>query len=169
MYDISATFWTWEMSKDLKNHIAELELVETTDPDNEKPVYRRPGFDGIATFGELDNKLGEALRRCRQEEGLSRAEIARLVGLSEQVYGRYERNSSKMTVSRLIHLSEVLGASPLSMLFSTAPHLWGKTEVEAESRFRIMKLLEDLPAETMASVTTLLETIAVLQAKANKT
>jgi transcriptional regulator with XRE-family HTH domain len=157
------------MTKDLKEHIAELELVQTTDPDNEKPVYRRPGFDGIATFGELDDKLGEALRRCRQKQGLSRADIAILVGLSEQVYGRYERNSSKMTVSRLIHLSEVLGVSPLSMLFSTAPHLWGKSEVEAERRFRIMKLLEDLPAETMASVTTLLETVAVLQAKVDET
>jgi transcriptional regulator with XRE-family HTH domain len=158
-----------EMSKDLRNHIASLELVQTTDPDNEKPVYRKRGFDGIATFGELDDKLGEALRRCRKKEGLSRADVAILVGLSEQVYGRYERNSSKMTVSRLIHLSEVLGASPLSMLFSTAPHLWGKTEIEAESRFRIMELLEDLPAETMASITTLLETVAVLQANADKT
>ena len=161
-------FGSWEMGKDLKDHITELELVQTTDPDNEKPVYRRRGFDGIATFGELDNKLGEALRRCRQKEGLSRADVAKLVGLSEQVYGRYERNSSKMTVSRLIHLCEILGTSPLSMLFSTAPHLWGKTEIEAESRLRIMKLLEDLPAETMASVTTLLETVAVLQTKANK-
>ncbi|MBB3237005.1 helix-turn-helix domain-containing protein [Phyllobacterium endophyticum] len=157
------------MSKVLKEHIAELGLVQTTDPDNEKPVYRRPGFDGIATFGELDDRLGEALRSCRQKQGLSRADIAILVGLSEQVYGRYERNSSKMTVSRLIHLSEVLGASPLSMLFTTAPHLWGKSEMEAESRFRIMKLLEDLPAETMASVTTLLETVAILQAKAGET
>jgi len=94
-----------------------------------------------------------------------RAELSTLVGLSEQVYGRYERSSSKMTVSRLIHLSEVLGVSPLTMLFAAAPHLWGDDQQEAESRFRMMKLLEDLPAETLASVVTLLETVAVLQAK----
>lgn len=155
----------WMMAEDLDNHIAELELVKTTDPDNEKPVYRRQGFDGISTFDELDNKLGEELRRCRQKKGLSRADMATLVGLSEQVYGRYERNSSKMTVSRLIHLSEVLGISPLAMLYPTAPQLWGKTEMEAEARIRIMGLLENLPSDTMESVVKLLETVHVLQEK----
>ena len=153
------------MNKSLDSHIAERRLVRTVDPDNQKPVYRHEGLSGIATFDELDARLGDALRACRQDKGLSRAELSTLVGLSEQVYGRYERSSSKMTVSRLIHLSEVLGVSPLTMLFAAAPHLWGDDQQEAESRFRMMKLLEDLPAETLASVVTLLETVAVLQAK----
>lgn len=153
------------MNKRLDSHIARRRLVRTVDPDNQKPVYRHEGLSGIATFDELDARLGDALRRCRQDKGLSRAELSTLLGLSEQVYGRYERSSSKMTVSRLIHLSEVLGVSPLAMLFAAAPHLWGDNEQEAESRFRMMRLLEDLPAETMASVVTLLETVAVLQAK----
>ena len=151
------------MSKNLDDHIAELGLVKTNDPENEKPVYRREGFDGISTFEELDAKLGEQLRACRQDNDLSRGGMATLVGLSEQVYGRYERSSSKMQVSRLIHLSEILGVSPLGMLFATAPHLWGKDEKEAETRFRMMKLIEELPAETMASIVTLLEAVSVLQ------
>ncbi|WP_341487110.1 helix-turn-helix domain-containing protein [Pararhizobium sp. A13] len=151
------------MTTKLESHIADLGLVKTSDPENEKPVYRREGFDGISAFAELDNKVGEALRNCRQAKNLSRAELATLVGLSEQVYGRYERNSSKMHVSRLIHLSEVLGVSPLTMLFSAAPHLWGATEKEADTRFRMMKLLEDLPNDTMSSIVTLLETVSVLQ------
>lgn len=153
------------MNKSLDSHISERQLVRTIDPDNEKPVYRHEGWSGIATFDELDARLGNALRSCRRDKGLSRAELSTLVGLSEQVYGRYERSSSKMTVSRLIHLSEVLGVSPLTMLFTAAPHLWGDDQQEAESRFRMMKLIEDLPAETMASVVSLLETVAVLQAK----
>ncbi|WEZ85962.1 helix-turn-helix transcriptional regulator (plasmid) [Rhizobium sp. 32-5/1] len=151
------------MTTKLDGHIAELGLVKTSDPENEKPVYRREGFDGIVTFEGLDTKVGEALRNCRQQRDLSRAELATLVGLSEQVYGRYERNSSKMHVSRMIHLSEVLGVSPLTMLYSAAPHLWGATDKEAETRFRMMKMLEDLPSETMSSIVTLLETVAVLQ------
>lgn len=153
------------MNNSLDSHISKRRLVRTIDPDNEKPVYRHDGWSGIATFDELDARLGDALRSCRQDKELSRAELSTLVGLSEQVYGRYERSSSKMTVSRLIHLSEVLGVSPLTMLFAAAPHLWGDDQQEAESRFRMMKLIEDLPAETMASVVTLLETVAVLQAK----
>ncbi|KJF70260.1 helix-turn-helix domain-containing protein [Agrobacterium arsenijevicii] len=151
------------MSKNLESHIEELGLVKTADPENEKPVYRREGLDGISTFEELDSKLGDELRKCRQAKDLSRADLATLVGLSEQVYGRYERSSSKMQVSRLIHLSEILGVSPLGMLFAAAPHLWGQTADEADTRYRIMKLLEDLPAETMASLVTLLETVSVLQ------
>ncbi|URK89452.1 helix-turn-helix domain-containing protein (plasmid) [Rhizobium sp. RCAM05350] len=157
------------MTTKLESHIAELGLVKTSDPENEKPVYRRESFGDISTFEDLDTKVGEALRNCRQDKNLSRAELATLVGLSEQVYGRYERNSSKMHVSRLIHLSEVLGVSPLTMLFSAAPHLWGATEKEADTRFRMMKLLEDLPFDTMSSIVTLLETVAVLQNKTTKT
>jgi transcriptional regulator with XRE-family HTH domain len=152
------------MSKKLESHIEELGLVKIADPENEKPVYRREGLDGISTFEELDSKLGAELRRCRQAKDLNRADLATLVGLSEQVYGRYERSSSKMQVSRLIHLSEILGVSPLGLLFSTAPHLWGKTREEADTRFRMMKLLEELPPETMSSIVKLLETVAVLQA-----
>lgn len=151
------------MSKNLDSHIEELGLLQTADPENEKPVYRRQGFDGISTFEELDTKLGEELRKCRQAIDLSRADLATLVGLSEQVYGRYERSSSKMQVSRLIHLSEILGVSPLGLLFAAAPHLWGKTRDEADTRFRMMKLLEELPPETMSSIVKLLETVAVLQ------
>ncbi|WP_421405579.1 helix-turn-helix domain-containing protein [Agrobacterium fabrum] len=153
----------WNMSKNLESHIEELGLLKTADPENEKPVYRREGFGGVSTFEELDAKLGEQLRKCRQSIGLSRADLATLVGLSEQVYGRYERSSSKMQVSRLIHLSEILGMSPLGLLFATAPHLWGQTPEEADIRFRMMKLLEELPSETMSSIVKLLETVAVLQ------
>lgn len=154
----------WNMSKNLESHINELGLLKTVDPENEKPVYRREGFGGIPTFEELDTKLGEELRKCRQLEDLSRADLATLVGLSEQVYGRYERSSSKMQVSRLIHLSEILGVSPLGLLFAAAPHLWGKTPEEADTRFRMVKLLEELPPETMSSIVKLLETVSVLQA-----
>ena len=156
------------MSKNLESHIEELGLLKTVDPENEKPVYRREGFGGISTFEDLDTKLGEELRKCRQEKDLSRADLATLVGLSEQVYGRYERSSSKMQVSRLIHLSEILGVSPLGLLFATAPHLWGKTSDEADTRFRMMKLLEELPPETMSSIVKLLETVAVLQATSDE-
>jgi transcriptional regulator with XRE-family HTH domain len=151
------------MMTELESQIAKLGLVKTTDPENEKPVYRREGFDKIATFEELDSKVGEALRKCRQHKKLSRAELSTLVGLSEQVYGRYERNASKMHVSRLIHLSEVLGTSPLGMLYTAAPHLWGATKDEADLRFRMMELLEDLPIETMKSVAALVEKLSDLQ------
>jgi transcriptional regulator with XRE-family HTH domain len=157
------------MNENLEEHIAHLHLIKTTDPENEKPVYRREGFDGISTFEELDAKLGEELRELRHKKNLTRADVGILVGLSEQVYGRYERSASRMQVSRLVHLSEILGVSPINMLYATAPHLWGKSREEADNKFRIMKLIEDLPPETMGSIVTLLEAVAVLQDNAGST
>jgi transcriptional regulator with XRE-family HTH domain len=150
------------MATELEKHIAALGLVQTEDPENEKPLYRRTGFEEMSTFEELDLKVGHALRDCRREKGLSRADVATLVGLSEQVYGRYERNASKLHVSRLIHLSEVLSASPLDMLYAAAPHLWGASKEEAEMRFRMMQQLEDLPPDTIKSIAALLEKLSDL-------
>ena len=79
-------------------------LVETTDPEHDdKPLFRRPGFDGIRTFGEMDEIIAAFLKQIREEHGLPRAEFAPLVGLSVPVYGRCERAFSRMTVTRMIH------------------------------------------------------------------
>lgn len=150
------------MVTNLDNYISKTELVQTTDPENEKPLYRRSGFDGISDFSELDTKVGIALRQVRTNKKLSRAELAALVGLTEQVYGRYERNSSKMHVSRLLHLSEVLDISPVELLAPAAPHLWGDTQEEADARCRLIGLIEDLPIETIKSMLTLVETLSAL-------
>ena len=102
-------------------------MVETTDPEeDDKPLYRRPGFDGIRSFDERDEIIAAFLKQIREDQGISRAELAPLVGLSVPVYGRYERAFSRMTVTRIIHLGELLGFTPMDMLFEAAPHLWGR-------------------------------------------
>ncbi|MFT2215645.1 hypothetical protein ACLJYM_28175 [Rhizobium giardinii] len=63
---------------------------------------------------------------------LPRAKLSRLLGLSEQVYVRYEKHVSRLTVGRLIHLCEVLGAAPEEIIAPAAIHLWGETETKAD-------------------------------------
>lgn len=152
-----------KMTNSLEEYIARRGLLKSTDPENEKPVYRRQGYAGIDAFAELDRKVGEAVRRGRKSRNLSRAELSVLVGLSEQVYGRYERNASKMHVSRLIHLCEMLGASPLAMLYAAAPHLWGETAKESAMRFRMMNVIENLSLETIEPVAAVLEKLTELE------
>ena len=53
--------------------------------------------------------------------------MARYFGLSTQVFGRYEKAISKLHVTRLVHLSEVLGFHPMELVYAAAPHLFGKT------------------------------------------
>jgi transcriptional regulator with XRE-family HTH domain len=152
-----------KMTNSLGEYIARRGLLKSIDPENEKPVYRRRGFAGIDEFAELDRKIGEAVRKGRKSKNLSRAELSILVGLSEQVYGRYERNASKMHVSRLIHVCEMLGMSPLTMLYAAAPHLWGETDRESALRFRMINIIETLSLETIEPVAAVLEKLAELE------
>lgn len=142
---------------DLSSYMNARDLVETTDPELERPVYRKTGFDGIQTSQQMDERISAFLKKTREDKGLSRAELAQLLGLSVSVYGRYERSESRMTVPRLIHLSELMGFMPMDMIFETAPHLWGRTLEEAEDRRTLTKLIEQLPHDTMRDLIGLLK------------
>jgi len=135
------------MATKIEKHIEAARLVEARDPEMGNPVHRRAGFEGIVELGEMDYRIGEALRRAREKRGLTRPELAPLLGLTTQVYGRYERGEAKMHVSRLVHLSELLDFAPLDLVYAAAPHLWGASNEEAEIRFRLMKHVENLPLE----------------------
>lgn len=119
-------------------------LVPTSDPDFEKEVFRRPGFEGIKSIDELDERISAFLKTARERKGLKQADVAPLCGLSAQVYGRYERNKSKMTVTRMIVLSEILGFELPEMLHEVAPHLWGETKEAAANRAELFVRMASL-------------------------
>ncbi|YCI06354.1 helix-turn-helix domain-containing protein (plasmid) [Ensifer sp. D2-11] len=132
-------------------------LVEVADPEFDRPVFRQPGFDGTLTAKEMDEKISAWLKKTREAKGISRADLAHLLGLSVSVYGRYERGSeARMSIPRLIHLCEIMGFMPLDMISDAAPHLWGKTPEEAEDRMTLMRLIERLPPDTMRDLIRLL-------------
>ncbi|MFC3221352.1 helix-turn-helix domain-containing protein [Tianweitania populi] len=132
-------------------------LVETTDDEVDKPLHRRPGYQGIVSFGEMDEKLAAFIRNKRETQGLTRAEFAAIVGLSTPVYGRYERAFSRITVTRMIHLCELLGFMPIDMIFEAAPHLYGRTHEEAEDHRKLSQLIRNLPHETIRDLIGLLK------------
>jgi hypothetical protein len=99
-------------------------LVETIDPEIDKPVSRRPGFEGIKTLGEIDESIAQFIRKAREDKDLTRAELAPLPGLSMQVYGRCERAFSKMQVTRMIHLCESSGSCRRKCC-SALPRIYG--------------------------------------------
>ncbi|MBP2238728.1 transcriptional regulator with XRE-family HTH domain [Sinorhizobium kostiense] len=142
---------------DAKSLIRARGLVETADPEFPRPAFRQPGFDGILTAKEMDEKISAWLKHTREAKGISRADAAHLLGLSVTVYGRYERSEGRMTVPRLIHLCEIMGFMPLDLIFDAAPHLWGKTPEEAEERRTLTRLIELLPADTMRDLIRLLK------------
>jgi transcriptional regulator with XRE-family HTH domain len=135
------------MTAKTDDYIKRRGLIETSDPEIDNPIFRLEGHEGTPALGDMDNRIGEALRVARERQGLTRPDLSPLLGLTTQVYGRYERGEAKLHVTRLVHLCEILGFSPLELIFAAAPHLWGDAQEEAETRYRLMRHIEQLPLE----------------------
>ncbi|ARO32545.1 helix-turn-helix domain-containing protein (plasmid) [Rhizobium etli] len=143
----------------LKQWINELGLKQVDDPGIDKPVYRKP-FDGrIALSAELEKLISISLREARDKRRLPRSKLAPLLGISEQVYGRYETRVSRLTVSRLIHVCEVLDATPEEIIAPAAPHLWGETETKAMLLLATIVKLRSFDEEILQDVFSLLSRI----------
>ncbi|ACM39350.1 conserved hypothetical protein (plasmid) [Allorhizobium ampelinum S4] len=141
-------------------------LVRSLDPEIEKPHYRMAiSANGgqVPSMGEMERKLSAFLRKMREQAGLTRAEFAPLLGLSVPVYSRYERAFSKIHVTRLLHVCELLGLSPVEMLYEAAPHLWGSTDEEAEDRFRLVALVLKLPHRTTRDLMRMVEHLGQME------
>ena len=138
--------------KDVRAYIEKHGLVETTDDEIEKPFYRKPGFDGIRSFAELEQIFSQLIREKRDNHNLNRAQAAMMVGLHEQIFARYERAFSKLTVTRLIHLAEILEFWPIELIYAAAPHLFGDTKEEARDKKELVLRILDMPASTTHSL-----------------
>lgn len=150
------------MTSKLEKYIEDNDLVSTADPEIDKPIYRGGSFE-TPEFSELDQRLADGLRAARDKTGLTHADVAPLLGLHPIVYGRYERSETKMHVSRLIHLSELLNFSPIDLIMAAAPYRWGKTPAEAESRRRLIKVVQSLPVDAVDSMLTMIDAMAKLR------
>lgn len=146
------------VTEDLASYRSSRGLVSTADPEVDKAIYRKPGFGGeITSLGHMEELISAFLKKTREAQGLSRADVAPMLGLSIPVYGRYERAFSKMTVTRMIHLCEILGFMPIDMIFEAAPHLWGRTSEEAEDCLTLARILRRLPNGTTRDLIRLLQ------------
>ena len=128
-------------AEEAEDYRAKRGLVETNEPDFERPLWRKPGFEGVVSLDDMDKALSEFLAATRRNAGLTRDQLAELLGISGQVYGRYERADSKLNVTRLVHLSEILGFEPIEMIYAAAPYLFGQTPNQAQNRIALMRLM----------------------------
>lgn len=120
-------------------------------------MYRLPPPDGRITLSAaLEERISASIREARERRNLSRSKLAPLLGLSEAVYARYEGSVSRLTVSRLIHLCEVRGASPEELLSPAAPHLWGENQSKVDLLLACINKLRAFADETLQDVFSLL-------------
>lgn len=143
--------------KDVEKYIDEQGLVQTSDDESEKPIYRKPGFEGIRSFGEMEEIFSRFIREHRDTKRLNRAQVGMMVGLHETIFARYERAFSKLQATRLIHLCEILDCSPIEMIHAAAPHFFGESRKEADDKLKLILRILDMPASTASSLLSMIE------------
>ncbi|TNM65297.1 helix-turn-helix domain-containing protein [Aliirhizobium smilacinae] len=148
------------MDSKLQKHVEEKSLVEVFDPVSGKAVFRRPGYEGIIALNELEERIGDALRQAREGNELIHADVAKLLGLHPQVYGRYERGESRLTVTRLIQLSELLEFSPLDVILAAAPHKFGSSKETSAQRCELIRTIEALPDDIIKALLSVINAMA---------
>lgn len=77
-------------------------LIETREAGFDRPVFRRPGFDGLVNFDRMEWYSAQ-IRARRERGGLTRETLALMLRLSTQTW-RYEVAFSNMHLTPLIHL-----------------------------------------------------------------
>lgn len=143
--------------KDVQKYIEEQGLVETTDEESDKPIYRKPGFEAVRSFGEMEQIFSQFIREHRDAKRLNRAQMGVMVGLHDTVFARYERAFSKLQATRLIHLCEILDCSPVEMIHAAAPHFFGESRKEADDKLKLILRILDMPASTASSLLSMIE------------
>ena len=97
--------------------------------------------------------IGERARSARERLGLNQAEVAERVGISNEVYGRFERGLIAPRLSTLLRLCSVLRVEPNDLLLEEAePAPAGKESMPAQLR-KLTAILEDADATTISRVT----------------
>jgi transcriptional regulator with XRE-family HTH domain len=69
--------------------------------------------------GQADAQLGVRIRVARTEAGLSQEELATRIGISCQQLQKYEVAANRVTVARLIDISDALGLDVTRLLSDT--------------------------------------------------
>ena len=95
---------------------------------------------------EIDTEIGRRVRRARLSKGLTQQGLAEKIGISFQQVQKYENGSNRVSSSRLLGISGVLGV-PITYFFDEL----GSGDVLIEENdlpdrvMRIARLLNRLP------------------------
>lgn len=147
--------------KDVQTYIDRHGLVETDDSEVDKPIYRKPGFNGIRSLLEMEEEISRYLRERRDAQNLNREQVGMMVGLHHEIYARHERAGAKLRVTRLLHLAELLDFSPIEAIYAAAPQFFGETEQEAEVKLKLILRMLDLPASTAQHLLMMIEELSL--------
>jgi len=59
----------------------------------------------------MKEEVGKRLKECRAAAGLSQRDVAKLLGVAQPIYQRFEKGVFECDYSQLVALSEIFGVS----------------------------------------------------------
>jgi transcriptional regulator with XRE-family HTH domain len=84
----------------------------------------------------IDVLVGQNIRICRLQKGLSQGELGRRIGVTFQQVQKYEKGANRVGASRLTQIADVL-AVPIPTLFDGAPTV-SQTQASPEQSPRFL-------------------------------
>jgi len=115
----------------------------------------------------VDVLVGQNIRICRLQKGLSQTELGERIGVTFQQIQKYEKGANRVGASRLTQIAGVLGVG-LPTLFEGTPTA-GQAVPEASARallthphsLRLLQAFDRIPSDSMRNaVLQMIESIA---------
>src|SRR5438105_2549305 len=105
-------------------------------------IYMTPFLEGVEDVAKrsplpIDVLVGQNIRICRLQKGLSQGELGRRIGVTFQQVQKYEKGANRVGASRLTQIADVLGV-PIPTLFDGAPSV-GQAPPEQSPRYLLPK------------------------------
>lgn len=99
-----------------------------------------------------DLAIGDRARQVRTRLGLNQSEVAERVGISVEVYGRFERGQVTPRISTLLKLCTVLKVTPNDLLIANGPRAARNTQAASGAQ-QVLSILENATPATVRRVT----------------
>lgn len=113
------------------------------------------------TDSELGKVLGLAIAKQRHQAGLTQAQVAEHLGISDDAISRMERGGIMPTVTRLVQLAEIFDCEASSFLQDTSPLVSDQTQ-------RIIHLLSKLEETDRKELLNIIEQMINWHLQGNK-
>ncbi|MCM2294794.1 helix-turn-helix domain-containing protein [Allorhizobium sp. BGMRC 0089] len=127
-------------------------LIPVFEGKTNRETFRKVPFGQVLTLDEIEQRLRAQLRYQRERKGVKIVQLANFVGITANVFRRYECDDANMSVSRMLHVCEILSINPIDLIFDSAPHLWGKSYESALNVKDIVSLILDMEENDLRTI-----------------
>ena len=111
---------------------------------------------------EINKKIGQKLLELRLARGLSREKVAEKLNVTGQQLHKYERGANRISVSKMVGLSEILEVKPMYFLadFNTEEEEDMSDIYRIRMHLEIIRHLEKVDHELQNTILNLIKAIA---------